>query len=237
MHPATTEKEQQPTLTAADSFRFACHDAIPCFTHCCRDVNIYLTPYDVLRLRRALNMGSSEFLDKYTRHFLAGKNLIPVVQFDMDSDSLYCKLVTENGCRVYEDRPWACRMFPLDLGSVEGEYQMIAGKERCLGLTENAPWKVSEWLNTQGVEPYVEMERAFQAILPPPSGTSQTGMGKLLFIAYDLDRFAELLKDERFSKFHEVDEELLREALENEEVLLMLAFRYIRSQMEELYQM
>ena len=35
------------------------------------------------------------------------------------------------------------------------------------------------------------------------------GLGRVLFMAYDLDRFAELLKDSRFLMFHEVDEEML----------------------------
>ena len=35
------------------------------------------------------------------------------------------------------------------------------------------------------------------------------GLGRVLFIAYDLDRFAELIKDDRFSKFHDVDEKML----------------------------
>ena len=131
-------EDDRSTLAAESVFRFACRNTLPCFTQCCRDVNIYLTPYDVLRMRKALGMGSEEFLARHTRHFLAARTSIPVVQLAMDPETLTCRFVTEEGCSIYADRPWACRMFPLDITPVEGEYRTIAGKERCLGLLENA---------------------------------------------------------------------------------------------------
>ena len=62
------------------------------------------------------------------------------------------------------------------------------------------------------------------------------GVGKVLFIAYDLDRFAEFLNDGRLLIFHEVDDEMVSLAREDMKELLRLAFRYIRAQMDELYQ-
>jgi hypothetical protein len=224
-------------LSQSGSFHFACHDSLPCFTQCCRDVNIYLTPYDVLRMRRALKMGSAEFLGKYTRHFLAKKTHIPIVQLLMDADTLCCQLVTQQGCSVYADRPWACRMYPLDLGSRPGEYAMIVGKERCFGLLEPTLRTVAEWLDNQGVQPYVEMEQAFQAVMPAdfkPGSSLDPGLGKLLFLAYDLDRFREILRDQRLQTCYDIDEALLEQAQTDDEALLHLAFRYIRSQLEEL---
>lgn len=229
---------QQKVLGDASLFPFACKDTLPCFTQCCRDVNIYLTPYDILRLRRTLKIGSSEFLTRYTSHFLARVTNIPVVQLKMEPDSLRCSFVTEDGCNVYQDRPWACRMFPLDLASREGEYEVMAGKERCLGLLESCPATVSQWLERQGIEPYAEMERLFQTVVPERferCAPMDPGLGKILFLAYDLDRFAELLKDSRFLTFYDVDAETLRNACNKDEELLKLAFRYIRSQMEDLY--
>ncbi len=238
MCPSLPENEQS-VLTPTDAFRFSCNDMLPCFTQCCRDVNIYLTPYDVLRLRRALKISSGELLAKYTRHFLAGASHIPVVQFQMDPETLNCQFVTDEGCSVYANRPWACRMYPLDLGSVEGEYQMIVGKDRCTGLAEPTVRTVEEWLQTQDIAPYVEMERLFQAVMPEGfkrGARMEAGLGKLLFLAYDLDRFAEFLKDKRFLTFYEVDEEMLRQVWKDDEALLRLAFRYIRNQLDELFQ-
>ncbi len=226
-------------LTESSAFPFACHDALPCFTQCCKDVNIYLTPYDVLRLRQAVPIGSSEFLSRYTRGFLAKVTNIPVVQLTMDPKTLTCPFVSEDGCQVYENRPWACRMFPLDITSTEARYRLITGSERCKGLSERSKGSVKDWLESQGVIEYAEMDKEFQSVVPvhfKPGAPMNEGLGRLLFIAYDLDRFAELLKDSRFLMFHDLDEKMLTLAEKDSKELLKLAFRYIRAQMEELYQ-
>ncbi len=226
-------------LAETSPFAFACHDALPCFTQCCKDVNIYLTPYDVLRLRQSLGIGSSEFLSKHTRSFLSKATNIPVVQLLMDGGTLFCPFVAQKGCRVYENRPWACRMFPLDLGSTDGQFRVITNKERCKGLFERSKVSVGNWLQAQGVLEYAEMDRAFQSVVPTrfkPGAPMNEGLGRLLFIAYDLDRFGELIKDGRFTKFHDVDENALTLAMKDAKELLKLSFRYIRTQMDALYQ-
>ncbi|MDY6908805.1 MAG: YkgJ family cysteine cluster protein [Thermodesulfobacteriota bacterium] len=229
--------KQPVELSAESPLRFACHAGLPCYTQCCRDVNIYLTPYDVLRLRRATKLSSRAFLDRYTRHFLAKVTHIPVVQLAMNPDTLYCPFVTEDGCRVYEDRPWACRMFPLDLAGPPGRYRLIRGNDRCLGLLEKDAWTVGRWLESQGIGPYTRMEEEFQGVMPAgfePGQRLDAGLGKILFLAYDLDRFARMVVDRRFRSFYGVDDEVLNRLQEDDEALLRLAFRYIRSQMEEL---
>ena len=170
-----------PALSADDHFCFACHDNLPCFTQCCRDVNIYLTPYDVLRLRKALQLSSGDFLARHTRNFLARVTNIPVVQLAMHPDTLSCPFVRDNGCSVYDNRPWACRMFPLDLASADNEYRTIAQKDRCLGLLESTTRTVGEWLETQDVAPFMEMERAYQAVMPAafkPGAPMDAGLGQ-----------------------------------------------------------
>ncbi len=228
----------QAVLAGNSAFNFSCNDGLPCFTQCCRDVNIYLTPYDVLRMRRALKIDSGDFLDRYTRQFVAGGVNVPVVQLAMDPESLSCKLVTPQGCGIYEDRPWACRMFPLDLGGRLGEYCYVEGSgRRCLGMKERSPQKVDEWLKGQGVEKYLEMEALFESIIPPgyaPAARLGAGLGKLMFLAYDLSRFESLLEDKAFVALYGLAEETVRHARENDEEMLLLAFRYIRSQMDEL---
>ncbi|MCE5335326.1 MAG: YkgJ family cysteine cluster protein [Desulfobacteraceae bacterium] len=226
-------------LSESSSFHFACHDALPCFTQCCRDVNIYLTPYDIVRLRRVVKTGSTEFLARHTQSFLAKGTSIPVVQLLMDPKSLYCPFVTADGCQVYENRPWACRMFPLDLSPTPGQYRLIAGKDRCKGLLERRDKNVGDWMNEQGVSDYVAFDAEFQSVMPKrfrPGAPMNEGLGRVLFLAYDLDRFKELLSDARFKRFYEVDDAMIERALENDEELLRLAFRYIREQMDELYQ-
>ncbi len=232
-------KAANEVLTGESRIRFACHENLPCFTQCCRDVNIYLTPYDVLRLRRALKIGSSEFINRYTHSFLAKLTHIPVVQLRMDETTLMCPFVTPDGCRVYDDRPWACRMYPLDLDVKHpGCYRLIVGSSKCYGLRESKEWNVEDWLLSQGIEPYRKMEDLYQSVMPSqftPGGKMDAGLGKLLFLAYDLDVFKEMIQHKAFRKLHDVDEESYRQAMEDDEKLLMLAFSYIKAQLEELF--
>ena len=100
-------------MTLDDQFTFHCGPDLDCFTECCRDVSIVLTPYDVLRLKKALRMDSTEFLEKHTLPLFSPQQKFPLVILRMDPETKKCPFVTEQGCEVYADRPWACRMYPL----------------------------------------------------------------------------------------------------------------------------
>jgi uncharacterized protein len=234
--PADSTKESR-ILTRESGFQFACHADLPCFTQCCRDVNIYLTPYDVLRLRRALRMGSQEFLSKHTHQFVSRITHVPLVQLAMDERTLSCKLVSDSGCQVYGDRPWACRMYPLDVADQDGHYRFFVGRESCYGLGEKRAWTVQQWLDDQGVAPYLRMDHEFQQVKPAglqPGQRMDARLGELMFLAYDLDGFARLAEDPHFRKLMEVDDEMLSRLRQDNEALLLLAFRFIRAQLETL---
>jgi hypothetical protein len=53
--------KEYPRLGIDDKFKFACKQAFKCFTKCCADVNIFLTPYDILRMKKRLNIKSGQF--------------------------------------------------------------------------------------------------------------------------------------------------------------------------------
>lgn len=59
-------QEKPEGLKIGSPFTFDCHKGIACFNTCCSDVTILLTPYDVVRMRTGLGMGSSAFLKKHT---------------------------------------------------------------------------------------------------------------------------------------------------------------------------
>ena len=49
--------------------QFRCHKDIDCFNACCKNIDIMLTPYDILRLKQRLGITSTEFLRQYTEPF------------------------------------------------------------------------------------------------------------------------------------------------------------------------
>ena len=61
---------QQPRYGLAGTFPFACHRELSCFNACCRDKHLPLSPYDILRLKRALKIDSDKFLVEYAVYSL-----------------------------------------------------------------------------------------------------------------------------------------------------------------------
>ena len=55
--------------TLDSKIKFRCHPGVSCFTACCGNINIVLTPYDILCLRKRIGIDSDEFLLRYTKPF------------------------------------------------------------------------------------------------------------------------------------------------------------------------
>jgi len=89
-------------IHADDKFKFSCHPGLACFGQCCRDINIFLSPYDVVRLKNKLGITSTEFLDRYAIRHLVPQSGFSVIQLKMREDqALKCPFVTAGGCAVY----------------------------------------------------------------------------------------------------------------------------------------
>ncbi|MDY6974018.1 MAG: YkgJ family cysteine cluster protein, partial [Thermodesulfobacteriota bacterium] len=54
----TDEARRQFRMDPQHILQFNCTPGVACFTQCCQDVTIVLTPYDVLRLKNALGISS-----------------------------------------------------------------------------------------------------------------------------------------------------------------------------------
>ena len=52
----TAEQLSGKCLQAGDRFRFRCHPGIGCFNRCCRNLNLFLYPYDVVRIKQSLGI-------------------------------------------------------------------------------------------------------------------------------------------------------------------------------------
>ncbi len=219
-------------MDAEQIFRFRCGPGVPCYTQCCRDVTITLTPYDVLRLKTALGMSSQDFLDEHTLILGRDNQLIPLVLLKMNEEDKRCPFVSDDGCRVYEDRPWPCRMFPLDMDA-EGMFQLIADPSKCKGLEENESIRISDWLVSQGIVPYDRMNTHFSQVTNPlravQSDIENPDVGKMVFMAlYNLDRFRAFVFESSFLKRFEVNEVTVEKIKRNDEELLKFGFDWIK---------
>jgi Fe-S-cluster containining protein len=234
--------EGSPRLGPDDTFKFACHPGISCFNKCCGDVNIFLSPYDVLRMKRRLGMTSGEFLDKYALLPVQKGMKTPVVVLRMrDDQTKTCPFLTDQGCGIYSDRPWPCRMYPLGLAASKdtpdgwrGErFYFLMQEEGCQGLCEAKEWTVRQWLEDQGIDDYDEWGEAFKELTLhdffETGGTLTPEKMHMLFVGcYDLDKFREFVFESTLLDRFEVDEDFVEEMRYDEESLLRFAFLWLR---------
>ena len=130
-------------LRLDDKFRFRCHKGIACFNKCCENIDIMLTPYDIVRLKHRFGITSREFIDRYTVDFQMDGHGTPGLKLRTKENSTACINLTPEGCGVYEDRPAACRYYALGLVSMrkkdaprDEDSYFIVREEHCLGHLE-----------------------------------------------------------------------------------------------------
>lgn len=220
-----------PIFEAHETFRCSCHAGLPCYNSCCRDINIYLSPYDVLRMKNRLGVTSGEFLRTYTARVPTRAGL-SLVRLEMRDDAgKVCHFVTPGGCRIYPDRPWACRMAPIDVNN-RGEYHFIFNDSQCLGLKEKAEWTVQTWMRDQDMFAYDELEAVFRDL---PSRLRFPGLpsldrhvAEMYFMAcYDVDRFRRFVFDTGFLKEYGVADELAAQLRTDDVALMQFGFGWL----------
>ena len=229
-------------LRVADTFTFSCHKGLACFGTCCRNRDLSLTPYDVLRLKNALSLHSDDFLTRHTLYRLDPASGFPFISLRMGQDpGRQCLFVTHEGCRVYNDRPTACRLFPLARASGTGrgsaardEFFFLLDTPGCLGAREEKIQTLEEWLAAQGLGPYrTANDRMLDLLFHParergrPLDESQ--LQRIIVACYNVDVFREFVFKTRFLESYHIDEET-RSAIEKDDTeLLILGFAYLRT--------
>lgn len=226
-----------------ESFTFRCHAGLECFNRCCRNLNLFLYPYDVLRLKNGLGISSDRFIDDYTDIVLRPGNFFPDVLLKMAGDKeKSCIFLTENGCRIYADRPDTCRAFPMEFG-----FQYDAKTKRrkpvcffrppefCRGGNEPDVLTPNGWIADQDGETHnkmtakwAELKQMFQS---NPWGREgpEGPKGKMAFMAaYNIDRFHEFIFGSTFLKRYKIKSDLLKKIKKDETRLLRLGFDWIK---------
>ena len=226
-------------LTRESSIRFQCRPSLPCFTKCCRDVTIFLGPYDVVRLRRRLGITSGEFLRQYTITLLPEASGFPLLILRMDEKrDKKCPFVGPAGCMVYEDRPWSCRMFPLDKGEREGQFVFVASKDLCRGEEGAEEISVAEYLLSQGLPEYEEVEERLRALGPEPGMLREPIRNPRLhhmcrMAMYDVDTFRRLVLESRFLEIFYVERAVVEKIPTDDVAVLELGQRWLRFGLQE----
>ncbi len=234
----------EPKLTPIslqDTFRFSCSPDVPCFNACCRDLNQFLTPYDILRLKRHLGLSSGEFLEQYTSQHTGPESGLPIVALrPKDTHDLMCPFVSPGGCTVYENRPSSCRTYPLvralsrsrQTGEITEQF-MLLREPHCLGFKEGQTQTARQWINVQEIAAYNDINDQLMQIISLKNqlmpGPLDLKSRHLFYTAlYDLDNFRSQIKKKGLWEDFDVDSATMDKAMADDVVLLELGMKWIK---------
>lgn len=248
------ESPVMPELLESDKvIQFQCRKGIDCWNACCSNIDISLTPVDVLRLSRRLDISTTEFLVQYTFPYELEPNGIAGVKFKPVEGGTACQFMHPEGCNVYSDRPTACRYYPVALLSMRrsDEYTdrnayALVKEPHCHGHNEPRQLSIEEYRQEQGLVEYDELGRGWRQLVlkkkssGPTIGAPSKRSLQLWFMAcYDLDRFRDFVASTSFNEVYDIPWEEMQKFLSTDEELMLFAFRFLRQTMfgEETIQM
>ena len=230
-------------IKADDTFSFRCYPGIGCYNRCCRNLNLFLYPYDVLRLKNALGISSDEFLDQYVDVVLRTDNYFPEVLLRMsENKEKTCPFLEDAGCAVYADRPDTCRTLPVEQGIL---YDAAGKKDTavhffrppnfCLGRHEDRQWTVATWSQDQDAERHhrmtvrwAEIKRLFQTDPWEAEGPAGARAKMAFMAAYNIDRFREFVMNSSFLKRYKVKTAILKKIKADDAELLNFGLEWVK---------
>ncbi|HET98083.1 MAG TPA: YkgJ family cysteine cluster protein [Desulfurivibrio alkaliphilus] len=231
-------------LTLDSKLRFRCHPGVSCFTACCGNINIVLTPYDILRIRRALNLPAQEFLLRFTTPVYLEQTDLPGVKILLDEDGR-CPFVTEEGCTIYSYRPTTCRYYPVGMSyfreapadkneaSISEEFYFLVKEDHCKGHQEEKTQTIREWRIDQGIDESDLMNKEWmELVMRRKSFGRQATLSepakRIFFMAStDLDKFREMVFSPSFQNTYDFDEQTLAKLREDDVELMRFSFRFL----------
>jgi hypothetical protein len=233
-----------PSKLFPDSnIKFRCHPQVSCFTACCGNINIILTPYDILRIRKALNLPASEFLLRFTTPVFLEKTDMPGVKLHLDENGR-CPFVTAEGCTIYAHRPTTCRYYPVgmsffheaaDEGGTSEEFYFLVKEDHCKGHAENQTMTIREWRKDQGIDESDAMNKEWMELVMRRKSfglqaTLSEPAQKIFFMAStDLDKFRSFVLSDSFRDTYEIDPALIAEIETDDVALMKFSFKYLAS--------
>ncbi len=224
-------------------FQFACHSGVECFTFCCRNVDMILYPYDIIRLKQAVGLDSETFLRTHTILQKGDNPFFPTVKLKLAEDvDKSCSFLNVSGCTVYNDRPSACRTYPLEravdrssLGGAGDDYYFLTHHPYCLGHNEDNQLTVKTWIRNQRLidyncmnELWAEIDTVFR--LNPWKGEGAGGEKQQLafMVCYNIDGFRRFAQAHMLLKQFKLDKDFRKRIGKEDGELLKFGFQWLK---------
>jgi hypothetical protein len=153
-----------------------------------------------------------------------------------------CQFMKPEGCGVYENRPTACRYYPIALLSMRNQdeytdravYAMVEEKH-CLGHQEPRSLTIDEYRQEQGVDEYDEKGRGWRQLVlkrksaGPGIGKPPAVSNQLFFMAsYDIDRFRAFVSSDSFNRTYEIPMDVMAVLLDDDEALMEFGYNFLK---------
>ncbi len=228
-----------------NTFHFHCHEGVDCYMTCCRNVDMFLYPYDVLRLKDSLGISSQEFMEQYTRVMQGVSHpYFPSVMLRLSDDEIKaCPFLQNDGCGVYADRPSACRTYPLERGvdrsphkGIASDFYLMTNHEYCHGHTEEKSFTVKKWIRDQRLDDYNMMNDLWAEVDTVFSGNPWAGEGsggpkqQIAFTAcYDIDNFRVMVAKHELLERFSITRDQKRRIKESDTELLKFGFEWLKN--------
>lgn len=227
-----------------EGFSFKCHPGVACFTVCCKNVELDLYPYDIIRLKNRLSLDAETFMRSHTELKKGANPYFPTVILKQieGEDKLQCPFLGEQGCTVYEDRPTACRTYPLERAvdrSVERgrtqEFYFLTNHDYCKGHFENHHNTVKQWVRSQQLDHFNQMNDRWAEVdtlfaANPWKGEGSGGPQQQLafMVCYDIDGFRIFCREQRLLEHYRLNR-AARKKIETDDVeLLKFGFEWLK---------
>lgn len=224
-------------------FQFECHPDVDCFTVCCRNVDLTLYPYDVIRLKNSLGIDSESFVREHT-FLVKGENpFFPTVKLKLtEDDGNSCPFLTGEGCSVYQDRPSACRTYPLeravDRAQIKGrreEFYFMTDHKYCLGHKEDKNFTVKSWTRNQKLDEFNTMNAIWAEIdtifcQNPWKGEGAGGEKQQLsfLVCYNIDGFRRFVDQHKLLAQYKLQKDFKNRISKEDSELQKFGFEWLK---------
>lgn len=168
------ENFENMTIGVDDKFRFSCKQC----GKCCTDrEDILLSPFDLFRAAKKLDMTPDEFVNEYCDSYVGDTSKMIIVRLMPRGSIKRCPLLRDRKCSIHDAKPMVCAMFPIGRGfkldpKKPGAEQISAESIRfifngahCGNAEEHT---VREWFASFGIpikdEFFIEWQKAISEI-------------------------------------------------------------------------
>ncbi len=225
-----------------EKFNFDCHPGVSCFTVCCKKVDLTLYPYDIIRMKNGLKLDSEEFIRNHT-FLVKGDNLFfPTVKLKLREENNACPFLSDEGCKVYSDRPSACRTYPLERAvdrsvkrGLSRDFYFMTDHSYCHGHKESKQFDVRGWLRNQKLLEYNSMNSLWAEIdtifaTNPWKGEGAAGEKQQMafMVCYNIDGFRRFAQENLLLKQFRLDRAERRRIERDDADLLKFGFDWLK---------